>query len=146
MCSFYVFVINQNKNVLMNDIDLCWNLSSLLRCTDCNTTTPSLHPHPVAARVGREQLFSACGWHVGVLKVRRGGRKALLFAQCSTQLPPHQLNKQPLPTNPTELSSPPAQQAPQEKREWKQSSPWITPNQGFLFSPAFWQTTAKKSL
>ncbi len=85
-------------------------------CTDCNTlpppnppTAPSLHSHPIAARVGREQLFSACGWHVGVLKVRQWGREALLFAQCSTQLPPHQ-NEQPLPTNPTELSSPPVLQ------------------------------------
>lgn len=86
------------------------HLSVALIATHSPPTAPSLHLHPIAARVGREQLFSACGWHVGVLKVRRGGREALLFAQCSTQLPPHQLNEQPLPTNPTELSSPPVLQ------------------------------------
>lgn len=101
-------------NISLTKLTLTLNLSSSLGCTDCNTlpppTAPSLHLHPIAARVGREQLFSACGWHVGVLKVMRGGREALLFAQCSTQLPPHQLNEQPLPTNPTELSSPPVLQ------------------------------------
>lgn len=106
------FTFSPLTNSSLTKLTLNWStlksfLISRLHWLQHPPTAPSLHPHPIAARVGREQLFSACGWHVGVLKVRRGGREALLFAQCSTQLPPHQHNEQPLPTNPTELSSPP---------------------------------------
>lgn len=114
-------------------------------CTDCNTLPPPQPPPrytliPSQREWGESSSFRHAGgtwvcWKWG----REGGKRYfLLSAQRSCHLTnsTNSLCQPILPSSAHHLFY----------RVQKQSSPWITPNQGFLFSPAFWQTTAKKSL
>lgn len=144
---FYVWSMKFKKmltNISLTKLTLTLNLSSSLGCTDCNTLPPQPPPRytfiPSQREWGESSSFRHAGgtWVCWKWAGEGGKRYFLLSAQRSCHLTnsTNSLCQPILPSSAHHLFY----------REQKQSSPWITPNQGFLFSPAFWQTTANKSL
>ncbi len=135
-------------NKISTHADLHWNISSSLGLHWLQHTPPPPpppHPPPHYTLIpsqrewGESSSFRHAGgtWVCWKWGSEGGKRYFLLSAQRSCHLTKTSSLCQPvLPSSAHHLFY----------REQKQSSPWITPNQGFLFSPAFWQTTAKKSL
>lgn len=150
MWIFYFWSTKKKKvnehftNKISTHTDLHWNLSSSLGLHWLQHTPPQPPPRYTFSPSQREWGESSSFRHAGGTWVcwkwgREGGKRYfLLSAQRSCHLTnsTNSLCQPILPSSAHHLFY----------RVQKQSSPWITPNQGFLFSPAFWQTTAKKSL